>query len=289
MSALQGMTVGLTGATGAIGSAVLAHLARAGAQVRSLVRRPAPAPAVGEAVVGSVEDRAALEALARGAGVLVHCAAVLGDDASECRRTNAEGTRNVAEAALSAGARLVHLSSASVYDHRRSLSLDEDSPLVSGPPDDYARSKAEAERIVGELGRRGLAFVILRPVVVISMHPRSYWGPLAIARAKREARPIVRVAEVPYVHVDNLAEAVLLAATSEVAVGRAYDVIDGYGAAAEYLAAVDAALGRPPTELPAGAKTVRYAGERIRRELGYSPVDLWPEFIRLLAAVGTIA
>jgi hypothetical protein len=70
--------------------------------------------------------------------------------------------------------------------------------------------------------------------------------------------------------------------------GRAYDVIDGYGAAAEYLAAVDTALGRPPTALPAGAKTVRYAGERIRRELGYSPVDRWPVFIRLLAAVGTI-
>jgi nucleoside-diphosphate-sugar epimerase len=284
MATLRGTTVGLTGATGAVGSAVLAHLSRAGARVRSLVRRPDAAPIVGETVVGSVGDRAALEALARGAGVLVHCAAVLDEDPVECRRTNAEGTRNVAEAALSAGARLVHLSTASVYDHRRSRALDEDSPLVSGPPDDYARSKAEAERIVRELGRRGLAFVILRPVVVISMHPRSYWGPVAIARAAREARPIVRLAEVPYVHVDNLAEAVLLAASREVALGRAYDVIDGYGPAAQYLGAIDTALGRPPSPPPTGAPTVRYAGERIRNELGYAPVDLWPEFIRLLAS-----
>lgn len=278
------MTVGLTGATGAVGSTVLAHLTRTGAQVRSLVRRAVPAPAVGEAVVGSLEDPAALEALASGAGVLVHCAAALSDDPDECRRTNVEGTRNVAEAARSAGARLVHLSSASVYDHRQSLSLDEDSPLVSGPPDDYARSKAEAERVVAALEGDGLTAVILRPVVVISMHPRSYWGPLALDRARRETRPIVRIAEVPYVHVDNLAEAVLLAATSDAAAGRAYDVIDGYGPAADYLAAVDAALGRPATALPARAKTVRYAGERIRRELGYAPVDRWPEFIRLLAS-----
>jgi nucleoside-diphosphate-sugar epimerase len=278
------MNVGLTGATGAVGSAVLAHVARAGAQVRSLVRRRDATPMVGGAVVGSLADRAALEALATGADVVVHCAAALSDDPAECRRTNVEGTRNVAEAARSAGAKLVHVSTASVYDHARARAFDEGSPLVAGPPDDYGRSKAEAERVIGEVARGGLRSVILRPVVVLSMHPRSYWGPLALARARSEPGPIVPFAEVPYVHVDNLAEAVVLAAASDAAVGRAYDVIDGYGPAGEYLRAIAAAVGRPAASLPPDAPTFRYAGDRIRAELGYAPADRWSEFLSQLAA-----
>jgi nucleoside-diphosphate-sugar epimerase len=91
----------------------------------------------------------------------------------------------------------------------------------------------------------------------------------------------------PYVHVDNLAEAVLLAASRDEALGRAYDVIDGYGPASQYLGALDTVLGRRPSPPPAGA-TVRYAGERIRHELGYAPVDLWPEFVRQLASVRVV-
>jgi nucleoside-diphosphate-sugar epimerase len=162
--------------------------------------------------------------------------------------------------------------------------LDEDAPLRVGPPDDYGRSKAAGERAVRDAGGRGLRHVILRPTAVLSMHPRSYWGPLAVARARSEPGPIVRLAVLPHVHVDNLAEAVLLAATREGALGRAYDVVDGHGPVDEYLAALYAAAGRPVPALAGRRPVVRYRGERIRAELGYAPVDRWPEFIAELAA-----
>ena len=280
---IEGTQVGLTGSSGTVGAAVLTRLRRAGARARVLVRDREAAPPGTETIVGSLSDSGALNALTNGAGVVIHCAAVLNDDPGECRRTNVDGTLRLAEATLAAGAKLIHLSTVSIYDHRQSLSLDEDSPRVAGPPDDYACSKAEAERLVEKLGERGLAFVILRPVVVLSMHPRAYWGPLALERAKRQPGPIVPVAQVPYVHADNLAEAVALAAANDAALRRTYNVIDGYGPANDYLRAVAMAAGLLPRALPEDAPTVQYSGLRIRDELGYAPVDRWSEFLAQLA------
>jgi nucleoside-diphosphate-sugar epimerase len=277
------MNVSLTGSTGTVGTAVLERLSAGGARVRVLVRDRQSARPGTDTIVGSLSDKVAVDALVDGAQVVVHCAAVLNNDPLECRRTNLEGTRSVAEATLAAGARLVHLSTVSVYDHQRSLSLDEASVMVEGAPDDYACSKAEAERVVTRLGDRGLAFVILRPVVILSMHARAFWGPLAVERAKQAPGPIVPLAAVPWVHVDNLTEAIALAATRDAAVGSTYNVIDGDGPADEYVRAVSSAAGLAPIPVPAGAPVVRYAGQRIRDELGYAPRDRWTEFLAQLA------
>ncbi len=75
------------------------------------------------------------------------------------------------------------------------------------------------------------------------------------------------VALVPYVHVDNLAQAVVMASSNHVATGRTYNVIDGYAPTGEYLRAVCAAAEIPARVLPPDAPTVRYAGDRIRHEL----------------------
>lgn len=273
MGALEvGGKVALTGVTGTVGSAVYERLLREGAQVRCLVRDASRAPRSAELVLGSINESPAVEALIGGVDVVVHCAAVLNDEPVECRRVNVEGTRVVAEATLRSRALLVHVSTVSVYDHSLSLSADEQSPLLPGPPVDYGRSKADAERLLVDLGARGLRYVIMRPVVVLSMHPQSYWGPLALKRAAKEPGPVAPVAEVPYVHVDNVALAVWLAATKPAAIGRAYNVIDDYGPTTEYLAAVASALGKKPAPLPKDAPVLRYAGDRIRRELGYAPV-----------------
>jgi len=96
---------------------------------------------------------------------VVHCAALVGQWGPEghYRAVNVDGTRSVLETFRHA-ARFVHVSSASVYatDQPRVKVREEariGEPLLTA----YARTKAEAERILNDSGR---AVVILRPHAV---------------------------------------------------------------------------------------------------------------------------
>jgi nucleoside-diphosphate-sugar epimerase len=231
-------------------------------------------------VRGDLADRGALIDAARGAEICVHCAAERSGDAEACRRANVGGVANLVEALLAGGCGLlVHISTISVYDDAGGPTFDEDSPLWSGNGDPYGDSKAESERIIAAAAARGLKAVILRPALVASMHPRSRWGPLAVERAAATTASILPFPELPYVHVDNLAEAVVLAARTPDAAGRAYNVVDGVAPGPEYLAAVYGAIGLPAPPIPPGAPLFRYQAGRIRDQLGYAPSDRWPAFL----------
>ena len=263
----------VTGAAGTIGSVVAAALDGA----RGMVRRD-PGP---DQIVGDLTDPASLAAAVAGASAVVHCAASLSKDWADCERTNVDGTRHLIAAMRAAGCeRLVHLSTASVYDYRGGHPLDEDCPTWTERVDAYGYTKAEAERLVAS---SGLAFTILRLVVVLSMHPRSYWGPLAIDRARVADAPVWPLAKIPYVHVDNIAVAVGLVLDGDVAIGRTYNLMDGVGDGRAFNQRLFAAAGREvppvatlPFELPVEAA-------RIRAELGYAATDRFTEFLAALA------
>jgi nucleoside-diphosphate-sugar epimerase len=281
---LKETTAAVTGATGAVGSVVARRLAREGARVRALVRRElklhekAELPGV-ELRKAELTDRAALADALSGAQLVVHCAAALSRDEAECRRANIDGVRNLVDAAITAGvARLVHVSTVSVYDARSALRYTEDSPLWTEAVDWYGYSKAESERIIRAAGDR-LPYVILRPAVIASTHETSYWAARAVERARKSKEPLFPVANMPYVHVENVAEAVVLAATSANAVGQAYNLVDGEGNTADYLAVISKHLGRPAAGLPASAPRVTFVADRVRRDLGYAPAERWQEFL----------
>ena len=75
----------------------------------------------------------------------------------------------------------------------------------------------------------------------------------------------------PYAHVDNLVDAVVLALSTDQAVGQAYNVVDGQTTAGEYFGRFSRWLGLGP--VPTHGDVVpwrgRVSGEKLRRELGY--------------------
>ncbi|WP_405012256.1 NAD-dependent epimerase/dehydratase family protein [Kitasatospora sp. NBC_01539] len=157
------LRIAVTGASGFCGSHLARTAAARGAEVLCLGRRPGP---TGTHVPW---DAAAHPPDLRGADLVVHCAAAVGDhppgspaEAGQ-RAVNVDGTARLLEAA--AGRPVVFVSSASVYDPRADRSLvTEDHATADGHRNAYGRTKAAADRLALAAGA-----VVLRP--------RAVYGP----------------------------------------------------------------------------------------------------------------
>ncbi len=172
------MKIVVTGALGHIGSALIRQLPLhfPGAEIvmldNMMTQRYASLfnlPAVGryqfvEADVRSAELRPLLE----GAHAVVHLAAITDaagsfDRATELEANNFDATAKITAACRDAGARLIHLSSTSVYGTQNAL-VSEDCTLEElKPQSPYATTKLKEEELVRSLGiSRGLQAIVLR-------------------------------------------------------------------------------------------------------------------------------
>jgi nucleoside-diphosphate-sugar epimerase len=283
---LAGKVALVTGASGLVGSAVVKRLVGEGMEVRGLMRRPADLGEGVRACLGDVRDPAAVAPAIEGAALVVHCAAVLRTATrEEAFAVNLEGTRAMLKAATSATCeRFVHISTSSVHDLTGRDVVDEDSPFVRAD-DAYGESKAAAEAAVWAAGADGLAVTVLRPSAILDAHPNCSWTVgLAgrIAAGEFSLQGDGRYA-LPWVHVRNLADAVVLAARADRAAGQAYLVVDGHTTWRELTDVYRDWLGLP--ELPSVPPSTvpppyrwhgRWSGEKLRRELGYEPRVTWP-------------
>jgi nucleoside-diphosphate-sugar epimerase len=279
----------VTGASGFVGSFVTRRLRTEGFQVRALARRPeseAEVRALGaEPVRGSMTDAASLREALSGTHFVVHCAATGSDDLAEAMAINTTGTATLLEAARAAGCeRFVHISTLAVYDLEGLEDIDESSPLVAeGGP--YAVSKAEADRRVLEAMTQGMPAVILRPPAILGVHPTSTWGhkvPRAIASGQFAVAGDGE-SHFFYVHVRNLAEAVVLSLRSVAAVGEVFDIVDGHTTWRHYAEHFRSGplSSMPESQAPAFMRSRgRFAGEKARRLLGYTPRHSFEEVMR---------
>lgn len=163
----------VTGAAGHAGASLIRELAARGHGPRMLVRRDRRAVegVEGRVVTADLFDGDALRRAFDGVDVVYHLAAqvsVDGDRDGSVRRTNVEGTRNVAAAAAAAGVRrLVHFSSVHVFEPvPQDHPLDETRPYVSGGSA-YDVSKIESEMVAFDARSGGLEVVTLNPTAVI--------------------------------------------------------------------------------------------------------------------------
>ena len=164
------LTVAVTGPTGDIGIAALRALdaSPAVAKVIGMARRPFDPAAHGlsDKVVyqrGDVLDRPSVD-------VVVHLAFIIIGDPDEAQRINTEGSRNVFDATVGAGAkRLVYTSSVAAYGFH----ADNPQPLTEEVPprgsEDfyYSAHKAELERVLDDaIAGSGTEAYVFRPCIV---------------------------------------------------------------------------------------------------------------------------
>jgi nucleoside-diphosphate-sugar epimerase len=176
-AAASDLTVAVTGPTGDIGIAALRALdaSPAVAKVIGMARRPFDPAAHGlsDKVVyqrGDVLDRPSVDSLVDGADVVVHLAFIIIGDPDEAQRINTEGSRNVFDATVEAGARrLVYTSSVAAYGFH----ADNPQPLTEEVPprgsEDfyYSAHKAELERVLDDaIAGSGTEAYVFRPCIV---------------------------------------------------------------------------------------------------------------------------
>ena len=218
----------VTGVAGSLGSRVAARLLAHPAVSRVVGIDLIPVPATDSRLDVRTIDLAAppgpgdrdLERAMDGAVAVIHSAWKLSDgrgaglaDAEPAAAANQRALARVLDVADKVGvSTVVHLSSATVYgawpDNK--IPLTEDARIRPNPEFAFAVSKAEAERTLAEWADNhpGVSVAVLRPAVTVGTEDRPLYQALGGTRSPRlgdGGRPV------QYLHVDDLAAAVVLA------------------------------------------------------------------------------
>lgn len=227
----------VTGATGLLGGAILTRLLQQGETVRVFVRQlPRPEivnnPHV-EIVLGDLGDPKAVNDALEGAKIVFHVGAAMSGGEAAHESATIAGTRNIVDACLTYRIRkMIHISSLSVIDwagHPADQPVTESAALepAAHKRGYYTRAKLEAERIVREAAEhRGLPTVILRPGQ-IWVETKTVMSPALGIRVRNHLIVIGDESnQIPFVHLDDVVDATLLAMQSGFSSGEIFQLVD---------------------------------------------------------------
>lgn len=222
----------VTGATGLLGSRIVEQLLQRGDTVRAYVRassdtRKLLRPGV-ELYQGELSDSQSLRTALQDVSTVYHCAARLGDWGPW--QVFEEGivltTRPLVEACQEQPIeRLVHVSSIAAYGHPRGREpWNEEQPLAQNLWywDYYAKAKMLSEQIAHGLGER---VVVVRPTWIYGPGDRTILPRIIQALRAGTVKILGRGDNrLNLLHVDDVADGVVRAGTSERAAGRVYNL-----------------------------------------------------------------
>lgn len=319
------MRVCVTGATGFLGRALVRRLLAQGTPVRALARPSARADELSasgaQVVPGDLGDAEAIARAVEGAGVVYHVAAMVEapGDLADFLDANRGGTERVFHAALRLGVRhIVYTSSIAVYGLVRGEEIiDENTPYVEQPQlrDAYSQSKIQADVFAVSFAKQvaaqntgspangqNLSVTILRPGVIYGPGKPLPFGLLGFHAGSTSVIFGNRNNRIPLNYIENLVDAMQLAAGADHGRLQQYIVLDDdnltlaqYHAArkevqgthalffsgAPVLAAARFAEAVGLVKPGAGDFSVRqvqralqnrhYSTQRIRQELGWTP------------------
>ncbi|WP_421581259.1 NAD-dependent epimerase/dehydratase family protein [Shinella sp. M31] len=229
------MRILVTGATGFLGGRVIRHLGARGLDAVGLGRDDARCRALqgaGFTTVRADLSRSVLHLadVIGGVDAVVHCAALSAPwgRLAAFRAANVGGTRNALDLAEALGARrFVNISSPTVYFEMKDKIAVAETACLPRPINAYARTKAEAERLVFACPRVG----------PVNLRPRGIYGageetllPRLITAARRGPLPLLRsgAAAIDLTHVDDVVAAIEAALSADAAVeGETFNISGG--------------------------------------------------------------
>lgn len=226
----SGMKVLVTGATGYTGQLLVKKLLAKGMDVRAIARKTSNiSPFEGLDVTwffGDVFDKKTVQQAMEGVSYVFHLAAAFRDAKSseqDYRNVHLVSTQHIVNEALKNPVfkRLVHVSTMGVHGHIANPPGDENSPF--SPGDGYQSTKVEAEEWLGEYAaEKKFPYTIIRPCAIYGPGERRLLKLYKMAAGS--FFPILGKGKCWYhmVHVEDLTNAMMLAAVEEKALGEAF-------------------------------------------------------------------
>ncbi len=222
----------ITGATGFIGIHLVERLAQTERKMHCLVRKTSNVSRLKELgatiVTGDVTDKDSLREGMRDCNQVINLANVYSfwePNRQIYTDINVKGTRNVMECALETGvSKVVHVSSVVVYGKPADCPFTEESPVGPVRFSEYARTKYAGDLIAWELyEKENLPLIMIYPASVLGPgDPKASGQYIQALIHRRLPATVFNDSVITYVHVRDVAEAIVKALEKENNVGEKY-------------------------------------------------------------------
>lgn len=286
------MNLLVTGVNGFVGSRLAQALEPASdIDLTGTIRRPVEIKAARTIIVQELDAKTDWSEALKSQNVVMHAAArahIMTEDAVdpmlEYRRTNVDGTLNLARQAAAAGVkRFIFLSSIKVNGDATKIGRPFDADDTANPLHDYGISKAEAENGLLKISSdTGMEVVIIRPPLVYGPNVKGNFAKLSALVAKGVPLPLAMVKnQRSFIAIDNLVDLIITCINHPKAANQIFLASDGQDLSTpELLNGIAKAMGRdiklfplPSSLLSLGAAMIGKKDEA-NRLLGSLQLDI---------------
>ncbi len=227
------MKIFITGGTGFIGTYLVKRLTQTNHELHCLARESSNIHLIKELganiITGDVTDKASLLKGMDGCDWVAHLASSFVfwiPNNKVFYNINVTGTRNVMESALEKGiSKVVYVSTAAIYGNAK-WPTTEETPVGTERASKYVRTKYEGDLIAWDLYKeKKLPLVVIYPSAVIGANDPKACGRYInnYAQGRMPAQVLTKFS-FPFVHVKDVAEAIVQAMEKENNIGEKYIV-----------------------------------------------------------------